>query len=285
MAVTIDADAPDARVTFRRRVTPTPMTVEVAPGDMVELVEVSAPGRVTVRYWITIDRPTRLHARLAAGTGLVEATELDTVIALDEVADAAGAAPAPAAAPAREKREHRSSRRSIGRAAAPADVAAVEVAAADSVPPGEPTGVEPIEAPAPSAAAPGDEPVAPAAPAGVEGVRELVPPPAAPKAAPKRVAAAFLEASRIAGNAKILPDNGTRQAMRHVGATRVTGRFQLCAAADGAVTRVTMTSSSGYPDYDQQIIKALRAWQFKPITIEGRATAVCTSIAIAYNQQ
>ena len=48
-----------------------------------------APGRKTVRYWLTIDRPTSLRATLPKGTGMAEATEA-------EILDALGEAEAPA---------------------------------------------------------------------------------------------------------------------------------------------------------------------------------------------
>jgi serine/threonine-protein kinase len=92
--ISLDADVPNARVTFRRRVLAAPTTTRVTPNDVVELVEVSAPGYVTVRYWLTFDRPTQLVARLTKGTGSVEATEEETLIALGEVS-----APIAAAAP------------------------------------------------------------------------------------------------------------------------------------------------------------------------------------------
>jgi serine/threonine-protein kinase len=84
VSVSIEATTPDARVTFRRRIAAAPLTIEVAPTDIVELVEVSAPGHKTVRYWITIDRPTKLRATLVKGKGMSEASEEATLIALGE---------------------------------------------------------------------------------------------------------------------------------------------------------------------------------------------------------
>jgi serine/threonine protein kinase len=91
--VSLDADVPSARVTFRRRVLATPTTAKVTLTDVVELIEVSAPGYRTVRYWLTFDRPTRLVARLTKGTGIVEATEEETLIALGEVSAPTAAEP------------------------------------------------------------------------------------------------------------------------------------------------------------------------------------------------
>jgi len=84
--ISLGADAADAHVTFRRRVAPAPITMEVGRSDVVELVEVAAAGRKTVRYWLTFDRPTHLVAHLVKGSGFVEATDQETLVALGEVA-------------------------------------------------------------------------------------------------------------------------------------------------------------------------------------------------------
>ncbi len=107
IAVQIDANVADARVTFRRRLSAAPATMQVTASDIVELVEVSAPGHKTVRYWLTFDRATHLTAKLPKGNGLVEASEEDTLVALGEVSApttqvaAATPSPAPAAEPAK----------------------------------------------------------------------------------------------------------------------------------------------------------------------------------------
>jgi serine/threonine-protein kinase len=266
--IAVSADRADARVTFRRRVTPAPMAIDAAPADMVELVEVSAPGFKTVRYWITFDRPTHLHARLVHGAGLIEATEMETLIALGEAAhEPAAPVEAKTATPERQRRTHR---RSIGRdAAAPAPAPA-----ADDAAPAPATGEVEVETGSREVVDVGSMQVA----------KPAVVAPTAP-AAPRQVAAGFLEANRIAGNARILPDNATRQAMRHVGESRITGTFKLCVTAGGAVSKVAMTRSSGHKEYDAVIMKELRGWRFKPIAIAGQAAAVCASIVIAYSQQ
>jgi serine/threonine protein kinase len=83
--VTLDSDVPSSRVVFRRRVADAPVALEVNASDIVELVEVSAPGYKTTRYWLTFDRPTILKAHLNKGTGSYEATEEETLAALGEV--------------------------------------------------------------------------------------------------------------------------------------------------------------------------------------------------------
>ena len=85
IAVTLDAGPANARVLFRKRVSKAPVTMQISPSDILELVEVSAPDHKTTRYWLTLDRPTRLIAKLPAGHGARDATDVETRIALGEV--------------------------------------------------------------------------------------------------------------------------------------------------------------------------------------------------------
>jgi serine/threonine-protein kinase len=135
--VNLDADVPNARVVFRRRVQEAPAKLEINATDVVELVEVSAPGYKTVRYWLTFDRPTYLKAHLVKGTGNVEATEEETLVALGEVIMVKGKAPTVAAA------EHAP--------AAPVPAAAMPAAAPAAAMPAAPPVAKTVEKPAPAA--------------------------------------------------------------------------------------------------------------------------------------
>ena len=119
ITVQLDADAPNAHVTFRRHIAGAPTSMQINATDVVELVEVSAPGYKTARYWLTFDRPTHLKAHLAKGSGLAEATEEETLVALGEVSSPAQPAIAKVVAPSgwarsrsRARRRHRQRRSS-----------------------------------------------------------------------------------------------------------------------------------------------------------------------------
>jgi tRNA A-37 threonylcarbamoyl transferase component Bud32 len=86
VSVELDSDVPGAKVTFRRRVSVAPESLQLSPSDVVELVEVFAPGYRTQRFWLTFDRPTHLRAHLTRGSGIAEASEEETLVALGEVA-------------------------------------------------------------------------------------------------------------------------------------------------------------------------------------------------------
>ena len=81
IAVELDADVPGAKVTFRRRVDQVPVVMQLSPTDIVERVEISAPGYKTERFWLTFDRPTHLQAHLVKGDGTAEATDDETSLA------------------------------------------------------------------------------------------------------------------------------------------------------------------------------------------------------------
>ena len=83
ITVELDADAPNAQVLFRHRVAPAPAHLQLTATNVVELVEISAPGYKTQRYWLTFDRSLHLDAHLVKGTGLVEATDAETLTALE----------------------------------------------------------------------------------------------------------------------------------------------------------------------------------------------------------
>ena len=126
--VQLDADVANARIVFRRRINAAPTVMEINPTDVVELVEVSAPGYKTTRYWLTFDRPTYLKAHLVRGTGSFEATEEDTLVALGEVIMVKGNAPSQAAVAAAAPREET-------KAPAPAEKHAVATAPSPVAPP------------------------------------------------------------------------------------------------------------------------------------------------------
>ena len=120
--VRLDADVANAHIVFRRRVNEAPTIMEIPPTDVVELVEVSAPGYKTTRYWLTFDRPTYLKAHLVKGSGTAEATEEETLAALGEVIMVKGSAPSnspstPAVAAAAPKQE-KTSEKAVEKAAA-----------------------------------------------------------------------------------------------------------------------------------------------------------------------
>jgi tRNA A-37 threonylcarbamoyl transferase component Bud32 len=253
----VEADAPGARVVFRRRLSPAPFKTSVPASDIVELVEVDAPGHKTVRYWLTIDRPTALRARLPIGTGMVEATEAEILVALGEAAPeppaeaaappAGAAQPTAAVAAARGKKPPvkvaataRPAPRRIGKSAASADPAPPD-AGADTA---GVTSATLADEPAPLLTADlsslGD---------GQAAARPTVRPDHISPAVVARVMAKFRpQVVACRDNA-----NAARSGAVTVGMT---------VDPSGAVSRPQVTSSTDDPEMVGCILKAASAWRF-----------------------
>jgi eukaryotic-like serine/threonine-protein kinase len=82
------ANAPGAYIAFRGRVYQLPYTGEVKVGSAPESVEISAPAFAGQRFWITFDEARKLNVKLGKGSGVNDATELQTAIALGNAPDA-----------------------------------------------------------------------------------------------------------------------------------------------------------------------------------------------------
>lgn len=78
----ITSRTPQARVTLRGRTRVLPFAEAGTPGTQPEAVELTAPGREGLRFWITFDHPFRLAADLHDGHAVVEATAEETLVAL-----------------------------------------------------------------------------------------------------------------------------------------------------------------------------------------------------------
>ena len=247
----VEANAPGARVVFRRRLSTAPFKASVPASDIVELVEVDAPGHKTVRYWLTIDRPTTLRARLPRGAGMVEATEAEILVALGEaeppapVAAAEPAAAAPAAARGKKpaKVAARPVPRRIGKTAAAADAA-----------PG--AGLQLALA---------DEP-APLLTADMSNLVDDRAPAARPATRPDQVAPEVV--ARVMS--KYRPQVVACRDKASGGAGAVT--VGMTVDPSGAVSRPQVTSSFDSPEVVGCILKAASSWRF-PRRGQGAAPA------------
>ncbi len=282
VAVSIESDVPSSHVMFRRRVAAAPMVGEVMSNQVVELVEVSAPGYKTERYWLTLDRPTHLKAHLVKGTGLDEASEEATLVALGEHGAPEVVATAPIVDPSRMPATKAPvvakappspptvAPRRIGRNAEPPPqvVAAVPETVAEAAPP----------PPAP----PPPAPVAESAPAPSADVGQHIVAPApvalAPIAAtaPRNISPAAFKALRTSGNEEIAAPSTVAQQMGRDSKSRISAAVKACVSASGEVTQVSLIKSSGYPEYDQLLLGGVHAWRFKS------GEAVCSAIAFAF---
>jgi len=252
----VEASAPNARVTFRRRVLPMPTSVQIPTSTIVELVEVSAPGYRTTRYWLTIDRPTHLSAKLQRGNGLAEATEEQTLVALGEVAatEVQQETPAAVATTVKPKTE-------TVAAAAPAPTREHEPAPAPELPKrvvGKIAEITPE--PAGSALGPAPAPVPPEPPKSVaqavEKPAELPAPPPPPKEF-ESAAITGVVASHRPAVLKCLAEGKKKNP-----SMKGTLTLQLVVALNGKIERSEVNSTLKDPLVAACVMKEARSWKF-----------------------
>lgn len=109
------------------------------------------------------------------------------------------------------------------------------------------------------------------------------PPPPPPPAPPQNVPPTLLEAQRIAGTKIITPDAKTAADIVKSGKAKIVGSFKLCLDTTGAVTKVTLLKSTGFPAYDQKLQREMRAWAYRPYLVNGKAVPVCTAVTFIYS--
>lgn len=110
------------------------------------------------------------------------------------------------------------------------------------------------------------------------------PPPPPSKSAPQIVPQHALDALRISGDARIVPDDGTKLAIERDGKSRVVASIKMCVDTTGTVSSTDVIKSSGYPAYDARLEVGMRTWKYKPFTVNGNAVDVCTSVTFIYAQ-
>ena len=93
------------------------------------------------------------------------------------------------------------------------------------------------------------------------------------------------EAKRIAGERMIHPDIRTRKAMHAAHVSRAVGSFRLCLDETGHVESVLPVRSTGYADYDREIMAGIRTWLYAPFLVDDQPYPVCTAVTFIYSQQ
>jgi protein TonB len=101
-------------------------------------------------------------------------------------------------------------------------------------------------------------------------------------AKPAVVAPAMLQALRISGETQLHPGAVTQNQMARDGKSRAEGIINLCVATSGAVASATLRSSTGYAEYDQRLLEAVRDWRYRPYLVNGAPVPVCSVVRFVY---
>jgi periplasmic protein TonB len=112
------------------------------------------------------------------------------------------------------------------------------------------------------------------------------PPPPPPPAPPQNVAPQALDALRIGGEKNIVPDDVTKTEISRSGKDKLIGSYKLCITTDGSISSVVQLKSTGFPAYDSKITGTIRGeWRYRPFTVNGKPTPVCTAVTFIYSQK
>jgi Protein kinase domain len=112
--------------------------------------------------------------------------------------------------------------------------------------------------------------------------RDVTCTPTPPSSEPVNAPPSVLEANRVTGNKNIFPDDDTKAAIA-AGGGRAVGSFKLCLDVTGVVTSVNQLKSTGFPSYDDEIMRQMRAWTYKPYAPDGTAMPVCTAVTFIFS--
>jgi hypothetical protein len=119
-------------------------------------------------------------------------------------------------------------------------------------------------------------------------ITSAVPPPpaAAAPAASQVVTPAALDANRVSGEKRIVPDEVTMDAIGRSGQDTLVSSYKVCVTAEGSINSVIQLRSSGFAAYDEKIQATIRKdWRYRPFLVNGKATPVCTAFRFIYSQK
>lgn len=100
-----------------------------------------------------------------------------------------------------------------------------------------------------------------------------------PERMDKLVSGETAEAHRISGTQAIVPDPDDRTAIAD---KRTVATFNVCMDPAGAVNRIVMVKSTGFPSFDDKLQARTWKWRFRPFEIDGVASEVCTAFTYLY---
>jgi TonB family protein len=80
----------------------------------------------------------------------------------------------------------------------------------------------------------------------------------------------------VAGEREIHMPPAILHDLRRTGNTQPVVVVKLCVDSAGAVSSVDVTKSCGNAAGDDSIVSKVRAWRFRPYTVNGAAVPVCT---------
>jgi len=106
----------------------------------------------------------------------------------------------------------------------------------------------------------------------------VIPPPAQPEVIPPTI----LKSLRTSGETTIVPPDPVKTQILRDAKAKVSGSFQICLAATGAIANVSTIGSTGYPGYDAVLHAGMRGWRYQPYRVNGVGTPACSVVTFVY---
>ncbi|MGE5185575.1 MAG: energy transducer TonB, partial [Acidobacteriota bacterium] len=83
---------------------------------------------------------------------------------------------------------------------------------------------------------------------------------------------------RIHGREQILPDEDVRREMIRKNVRKFHAVFRLCLDETGHPESILPMRSTGFADYDRELIGGMQDWVYSPFIVDGVPMPVCTEI-------
>jgi hypothetical protein len=104
----------------------------------------------------------------------------------------------------------------------------------------------------------------------------------APAPGPRLVAPAVLQSLRISASDPPRLSAATQQQMLRDGVDRIVVTVRVCVASDGAVASTRLMHYPRYDDHNAAIVRAVRAWRYRPFLVDGAAVPVCSLVTFVH---
>ncbi len=96
-----------------------------------------------------------------------------------------------------------------------------------------------------------------------------------------------LQAQLSSGNMDVHPGKKTWDFMRAYHMRSLKRTVALCVNTAGVVTQATIQATikdrTGYEEYDNELLEAVREWRYRPYLINGTPVSVCSTVEFMYN--
>jgi hypothetical protein len=92
------------------------------------------------------------------------------------------------------------------------------------------------------------------------------------------------EGKRISGNKLLFPDDHIKASISKSRNHHIVGSFRICLDEHGVPESILPLRSTGFADYDRELLAGMQQWRYEPYVLDGVPMEVCTGVTFIYNQ-